>query len=435
MVQWPMAFFRLYSFLSILFISLLPWQHANTTIRFFAFLLFASFVFSLGLAFPCLSASCCPHCLRCLRCHCPSARVHPLCASVLLDRDLLRGLHSPPRRLLPRPSLWHPRLCVLLKLLCMVPQLPQQTNRRTFAGQPAPDHSRKLPLPLLRPLAGGMENIVATLRAVDAAAKRSLLTQTQNQAQNQAASIPLPLSPSRPASPPSSTPPTPPVPRIQDAHGLKQANATLAAGGYDLEHPVESSGRAHGSDVSQLCSPAREDYLSPARRESPAETMSESWYTPPSPPAISWPSTDRRQDTQPPSTGWASTDRQQNLQSLPTGWTSKDRQHDVRPLPTGWASTDRQHDLQPSPANWASTDRAAQHDLQPSPSSWASTDRAAPVSTAWMSTDRSQKRELTPSWPSMDQPYDMEWDVHHDTEASCSPQDNWCQRLEHRSFL
>ncbi|KAF9273939.1 hypothetical protein BGZ68_001082, partial [Mortierella alpina] len=136
---------------------------------------------------------------------------------------------------------------------------------------------RKLPLPLPRPLAGGMENIVATLRTLDAAAKRSLLTQTQNQAQNQAASIPLPLSPSRPASPPSSTPPTPPVPRIQDAHGLKQANATLAAGGYDLEHPVESSGRAHGSDVSQLCSPAREDYLSPARRESPAETMSESW--------------------------------------------------------------------------------------------------------------------------------------------------------------
>ncbi|KAF9940413.1 hypothetical protein BGZ67_007751 [Mortierella alpina] len=155
----------------------------------------------------------------------------------------------------------------------MVPQLPQQSTRRTFAGQLAQHHSRKLPLPLLRPLAGGKENIMATLWALDVAAKRALLAQ----AQDQPASIPLPLSPSCPASPSSSTPPTSPVHRIQDAGGLKQATSTLAAGVHDPKlSAADSHGLSHVAEVSQTGSPARDGHLSTSRRESPAETMSES---------------------------------------------------------------------------------------------------------------------------------------------------------------
>ncbi|KAF9961351.1 hypothetical protein BGZ72_004060 [Mortierella alpina] len=99
-----------------------------------------------------------------------------------------------------------------------------------------------------------MENIMATLWALDAAAKQALLTQTQTQTQTEteAATIPLPLSPSRPASSLSSTSPTPPVPGIQDTRGLKPTSSTLtAAAVHDLEHAADSHGRAHDSDVSQ----------------------------------------------------------------------------------------------------------------------------------------------------------------------------------------
>ncbi|KAF9986848.1 hypothetical protein BGZ75_001352 [Mortierella antarctica] len=99
---------------------------------------------------------------------------------------------------------------------------------------------------------------MATLWAVDVAAKRALLAQ----AQDQPASIPLPLSPSCPASPSSSTPPTSPVHRIQDAGGLKQATSTLAAGVHDPKlSAADSHGLSHVAEVSQTGSPARDGHL------------------------------------------------------------------------------------------------------------------------------------------------------------------------------